>query len=904
VRHWNVLRGGRRPAERRREAEIREELDFHLAAREEEARTSGLTGRAARREAERAFGDRGRIERELRRLGRRRARRAARAGWLEGVRVDATQSLRAWRRRPAVPALVVVTLALAMGATTAVYTLFDRIVLNPLPLDPAGLYVLGGTTDEGDRSLSYPEVNALGEAAGWDGLAGAGALDVTVRMGESSEQLTAALVTGSYFGVLGLRPAAGRLLQPADEAAQGSTPYAVVSESLWRRWYGGDRDVVGRTLHVNGRAFTIVGVAAAGFRGTNLGERVDVWLPITMVRSIGSGGIYSMSNVLEVETLAWLTGVARLAGGADARAAVAALDARFVARQRALPRSEEGALGPDLIARLHAVPIREAATGRNRSDLLRLMATLWIVVAICLAIACVNVANLLLLRASERWRELGVRMALGAGRARLFRQLIVESVVLGGLAGVAGLLVARLAMHLLAAYSLPGDIAIADAPLDPDPRVFAFAAALAGATALLFGLAPAIWASRPSLMRGVREARHGAAPAWRGGSVLIAVQVALSVVLVVGALLFTRSLQRGFGVDLGYRVRGVAALEVHAAQSGYAGDAEKEFLRRLVTTLAARPGIDAAALAVFAPPGNAGLKLPVAAAATGRQPPDGRIAINAVTADYLPLLEVPLIAGRMLEPADERPDGPAVAVITARVARELWPDVDPLGQTLELFPGYMNDRWTVVGVVGDARFGALDDVAPSIFMPYARFASRVNATLLAVSDQPIEQTIATMRRTVRELDPDIPVFHVRSLRTQLAGLLATQRMGATLLGLFAALALAVSGIGIYATVACDVARRRRDLGIRSALGAPRRRLAASVLRPVAASLLAGAATGLAAAAVLNGGLRAFLFGITPHEPASYLAAPVVLAVVAIAAAWIPTRRALATDPGIVLRDGG
>jgi predicted permease len=894
---------------RNREADalpaIEEEVAFHLAMREEEALGRGASPVEARAEAQRAFGDRQRIEDELRRIHRRRGRRERRSSALEGVRVDLRQSLRAFTRRPAVPALVVLTLALGMGATTAVYTLFDRVVLNPLPVQqPERVYVLRGESEGGSVPLAYPMVKALRETArGWESIAAQGEMDVTARVGAFSDQLTAALVTGDYFGTLGVRPALGRLLQPADEAAPGSTPYVVLSDVLWRRAFGGDPAVLGRTIRINTQPFTVAGVAPAGFRGTDLSATAELWLPITMVRSIGSGGIFSSANVLETENLRWLRAIGRLRTGAAAPAAIAELETRFVARQRALPEPAS-ALGPKVIARLAASPVQEAATGRSRADLLRLMAILWAVVATCLVIACVNVANLLLLRAADRWRELGIRMALGAGRGRLFRHLALESLTLALVAGAAGLVVARAGIRLLSTFSLPGDIALADAWLAPDRRVLAFAVLLSVATAVVFGLAPAVWASRPALMRGLREARHGAAGRWRGGNLLVAAQVALSVVLVVGALLFTRSLREGLSEDLGYRLDGIAALSIHPSQSGYTGAAANAFLGRLVEALADQPGIEAAALAAFVPPGDAGLELPVAAAGTGRQATGGRLAVNPVTADYLTMLGVPLLGGRMLEPRDERDDGPAVAVVTARAARELWPDEDPIGRTLHLFPGYLADAWTVVGTVADARFGPLGEDAPSVFLPHARFAGPTEVTLLARSSAPAARTLALMRRTIRDLDPDLPVFHARPLDDQLARILMPQRMGATLLGLFAALAIIVSGIGMYATVAYDGARRRRELGIRAALGARRRQLASTILSRAAASVLAGSIVGLIAAALLTEGLRAFLYGVTPHEPVSYLLAPIVLGTVAALATWLPLYRAARVDPALVMRDDG
>jgi predicted permease len=496
-----------------------------------------------------------------------------------------------------------------------------------------------------------------------------------------------------------------------------------------------------------------------------------------------------------------------------------------------------------------------------------------------------------------------MRMAIGAARVRIFRQVLIESLLLAVAAGALGLAVARLGMRLLSTFSLPGDIAIADAGLAIDARVFAFAAALAGVTAIAFGLAPAIWASRPALMDAVRGmSTGGAGGRWRGGAPLIAVQAAISIVLVVGALLFVRSLQGGLTRDLGFRTNGVVAVTMHLQQSGYNNERGRAALGEVMRILQDRPTIHSAAIAAFVPPGAVGLRLPVAAQETKRAAAGGRLFVNPVSANYFDVLGIPLARGRSFTDADEIMDAEAVAIVTEETARQLWPDEDAIGRRLNLFPGLVEDSWRVVGVVRDGEFGTQGVITPSVFLPFAHFAGSVEVSLLAHGAGPTAATLGIVRDAIRQVDNDLPVFNARALDAQLAEVLMPQRFGTALLGMFGVMAVLISAVGMYATVAYDVARRRRELAIRAALGAGRRELITAVLSRAAAAVIAGIVVGLGAAALLTGGLRAFLFGVTPHEPVSYGLAPIILGITAAVATCLPLRHAQRTDPMQTLRE--
>ncbi|HEX2165624.1 MAG TPA: ADOP family duplicated permease, partial [Longimicrobiales bacterium] len=832
-------------------------------------------------------------------------------------RIDIRLAMRSFLRRPGVPAVIILTLALAIGAGTAVFSLFDAVVLNPLPVPEQEELILLHEERAGARNtpgFSYPMSRFLREhstttegIAGWI-TTGAG-VSAGVSAGGFTEQLTAGLVTGNYFTVLGLRPQQGRLFVADDEAAPGATPHVVLSDALWRRAFGADPDVIGRTIAVNETPFTVIGVAPPRFRGTSLAEPVDVWVPITMLRTVARGGLLANPQALDTWFFSLFRHLARVPEGTPVDRVLAELSTLHATGLASAPEYDPAAAGTEPPVIVTATPLAEAAVARSRDELLRFLAVLAAVVGIVLAVACVNVANLLLMRSRERQREMSIRAAVGASGARVIRQLLAESVVLAAAAGAGGVLIALAALRLVASFSLPGGIALTDVALPLDMRVLGFSAAVSLACAVAFGIAPAIAASRADVMNALRGGQAANPGRIRAGNAMIAVQVALSLVLLVAGGLLGRSLQEGLSVDTGFRSDGVATVAVGLRQHGYSPEEAVPFIRSVLEATASRAGVQHAAAATRVPIETDAFRMPILVADGGAAPePSGRrdvgdaphLPLVGMTPGYLETLGLDLIAGRGIEWSDRDGTEP-VAVVTENAAELLWRDQNPIGRQ---FVAMFGDPVTVVGVVRDAHITSLTEREPHIFMPLIQtfnFAGMDRLRFVAAGSS-AAGSMTALRDVIRAADPQLPMFDERNVKQHIDAVLMPQRFGSLLLAVLAAIALLTCAIGIYAVAAFDVATRRRELGIRAALGAGPRELVHAVIVRAGVAICIGVGAGLALAAITTRGLRGLLFGITPYDSAAYLGAAVVLGLVAVTAGWLPARRAARTDPLHVMRE--
>ena len=893
--------------------EIDDELSFHLELKREELLAAGVSPERVAAELERTFGDRARIEEELRVIGMRRQQRARRARVVDDLRVDVRLAVRSFTRRPGVPLVVVVTLALAIGAGTAVFSMFDAVVLNPLAVERADELVVlresqGGRS--GAPGFSYPMSRHLREhSTSTAGIAGWITTTAAVQTGDITEQLRAGLVTANYFHVLGLRPQHGRLFVEGDEAAPGTTPYVVLGDAFWRRAFGGDPDLVGSTITVNETPLTVIGIAPPRFRGTTLSSPVDLWVPLTMIRTVARGGLLANPSALDTWFFSLFEHVARVPEGTSVERAEAELSGLHAAGMRNAPEYDaaEAASEPPVI--VEARPLTEAAAGRSREDLLRFLGVLAAVVGVVLTIACVNVANLLLMRSRERQREMSIRAAVGASAGRVVRQLLVESVVLATAAGACGVLVALVARRLVTSFSLPGGIALTDVGLPMDVRVLAFSAAVSLACAVVFGVAPAIAAARADVMTPLRGGQAGGPGRIRVGNAMVGVQVALSLVLLVAGSLLVRSLQHGLSVDVGFRSEGVATVAASLRPQGYTRDDAAPFVRNVLDAARARPGVEHVAAATRVPIETDAFHMPIivtdggAASGDGRLPEAGdapRLPLVGITPGYFETLGLDIVAGRGIEWSDA--DGaPAVAVITESAARLLWPGGGAIGKQ---FVPMFGDPVTVVGLVRDAHFTSLAEREPHVFLPLFQtfnMAGLDRLRFVAAASTPAA-ALDALRDVLRSADARLPLFDDRNIAQQIDAVLMPQRFGSLLLVALGVIALLTCAIGIYAVAAYDVATRRRELGIRAALGAGRRELVHAVVHRAAVAICGGVVVGLALAAVATQGLRGLLFGITAYDPVAYFAAAVALGLVATLAGWLPARRAARTSPLRVMRE--
>ncbi|HEY7529426.1 MAG TPA: ABC transporter permease [Gemmatimonadota bacterium] len=817
------------------------------------------------------------------------------------VPADLRQALRALRRAPGFTAAAVLTLALGIGAATAIFSVVNGVLLRPLPFpDPDRLVLLHERArpigldrmwvslpnfrDWRERARSFEEMAAFN--AGEAGLTGAG----------EPEQVRVAWSEGPLLELLGARAVAGRGLAAADDEP-GAPAAVVLGHGLWQRRFGGDPAAVGSTVRLDGEPFTVVGVMAPGFAFPDLADAgVEAWVTTApLVRA--DPDLLRRGNH-------WLAVVARLRPGATPESARREMLGLARALREENPDSFDD--GVDL------TPLAEEVVGGARRPLLLLLGA----VGLLLAIACANVAGLLLARGAWRGREIGIRAALGAGRARLVRQLLVESVVLALAAGAAGLLLANWGVEALLSLS-PASLPRLD-EVGVDGRVLAFGIAVSTLTGAAFGLLPALHASRqdPAALLGEGALRTTAGPRRaRLARVLVVVELALAVVLLAGAGLLARSLSGVRGVDPGFDPRGVVLASVSLPTSVYA---ERErwvaFFDDVLERLRAHPGVTAAGVVTDPPLSGSGRQTGLRIEGAPQPPPGQQpplTDIQVVSPGYPDAAGIQLVRGRTFEPADG-PDAPLAALVDEVLVRRYWPDTDPVGRRLALDDDESGrPRWReVVGVVESVKHYGVDLdaerraggelVRPTVYLPH-RQEPESSMTIAVRTDGDPAAVVPVLREAVRAVDPAQPVGEVRLLRDLMADSLGPRRLHTVLLGGFAVAALLLAAIGTYGLVAQAVARRAREIGIRIAVGARDEDVVGMIVRQGAALATAGAAAGLAAALGATRLLEGLLFGVGARDPVTLAAVVSVLVAATLLASWIPARRASRIDPIEVLR---
>jgi predicted permease len=816
-----------------------------------------------------------------------RARRASpREPVLFDVARDVRHALRSWLRQPAFAAVAIITLALGIGANTAFFTVVDAALLEPLPYpQPERLVLVWQTIPRlgMERApISYPNwKDWRAQARSFADLAAfRSRVPHNVRFDAGVEQLAASLATGNMFSVVGVRPLLGRSFSEADTRADAPR-VVVLSHALWQRSFGANRSVLGSTLAIDGEPHTIVGVMPAGF---DFPSRFDeLWLPLR--------------DDPELERdLNFLQGVGRLAAGATVVSARAELTVIFD-RMRAEYPDAFADHQPSLATR------REQVSGDARPMLLLLSGA----VAVLLLVTCANLANLMLIRATTRGRELAVRSALGAGRSRLLRQLLAEGGVLALCGGAAGVLIAFGATRvvlLLAPESLPRRDAIG-----VDTRALWFTLAVSLTSALLFALVPAWRASRAQLQTALRDSSRATA-SLRIGRLqhgLVVLQVALALVLLTSAGLLVNSFARLAARSPGFDARGVLTFRLAPPATTYPDVASREaFFADVLARVRALPNVLSVGGAWALPfgEGYASGKIVIEGMSVraGDEPQAG---MYAVRGDYFETLRIPLLSGRHLGPQDHA-DAPPVVVITKAMADRFWPGQEAVGKRFKTgdVDEIAEEEWTtVVGVVGNARRAALDGEDPvEMYFPYPQAQwARLTFLTIRTDGEPLD-LLAHARAQVRAVDPQVPLTSVRSMEERVSSSIAHPRFRTFLLVSFAALAGALALVGIYGVMAFTVAQRAHEIGVRMALGAARRAVLSDVLtrglRLVAIGLLLGLALAAAASRLLTG----MLFEVRPLDPSTYAATALLLAAAALAACWAPAHRASRVDPMVTLRD--
>ena len=811
---------------------------------------------------------------------------------------DLRYALRSLRRRPGFTALTLITLALGIGATSAVFTLVRGVLLRPLPYERPEEVMMVHTRWEGTPrgELSLPEYWDLRELSrSFSRLAAYSNGSLTLTGSGTPERLEAGYVTADAIPLLGVSPARGRTFA-AEEDLPGAPAVVLLSDGLWRRRFGADPDVVGRTLVLDDLPTTVLGIMPPGFQlpSHHAGAGMELWT------------LLQLDPAVDRAERGWhqLAVMGRLRPGVDAGGAdreVAGLMAGMLARYSGEYNSDFGG---------SALPAAEELVGDIRPVILVLMGA----VSLLLLIACANVASLLLARAEARQREIAVRAALGARPGRLVRQLLTESVLLAAGGGLLGLILAMWGIRALVAAA-PPTLPRLDA-IELDGWVLAFASLVTISTGVVFGLAPALRARRPDLSDALTEDGRGATAGqgrqrFRRG--LVVSQIALALMLAVSAGLLIRSFARMAGVDPGFVPERLLTARIELSPVRYeSNEAIRGFYEQLVRRLEALPGVRSAAVVKALPMMQLELGdwsfLREGRHSLPPRPSEWTLAYwQATSPRYFETMRIPLLRGRGFDDAD-RIGNPGVAVINRTLASRVWPEGDALGQRILLGGGATDSVWrTVVGIVGDVRHRGLDaEPRPEIYLPHAQFPAGTGTPLrtlrivLSSEGEPAGLT-AALRAAVAELDPDIPLAEVQTMEEALGAWSSERRLTMLLVGSFAALALILGAVGVYGVMAHLVVRRHREIGIRIALGALPREILGLVLSQGLRLAGLGIAAGLLGALVSTRLLAGLLFGVEPTDPATFVATAATLGAVAMVASLLPALRATRTDPITALR---
>ncbi len=813
---------------------------------------------------------------------------------------DVRYGLRMLFRNPGFTLVAILSLALGIGANTTIFTLVNTVLLHPIPVrDPERLVSLF-TVDEKNKNnqfnlfgTSHPNYKdyrdqngAFEETAAYVGSA------INLSGGGEPEQVAGDLVSGNFFSLLGVEPVLGRAFLPEEDKVDGAHPVTILSDRLWRRRFATDPALVGKPITLNGQSFTVVGIAPPGFQGVNTLGGPDLWVPLAMHGQILSGFV---AENFEDRRALLFNAVGRLKPGVTLEQAQGGLRTIAARLEKEYPEPNTG-------RSVTLLPVSQTTINPNIRRLFVVAGGLLMtVVGLVLLIACANVANLLLARATGRRKEIAIRLSMGAGRLRLVRQLLTESVVLALLGGAAGLLVAFWARDLLLAFR-PPQFFFGQFDLDLDARVLLFTLLVSLATGVVFGLAPALQASRPDLVVELKERTGQPGHAGRRvnlRSVLVVGQVALALVSLIGAGLFLRSLRNTERIDPGFDARNLLTLSFDVDALGFDRVRGEEYHRRLLETVKAIPGVRSASLSANLPMGG-GIGRTVFP--EGQEASAGAVGqfttANEMSVGYFDTLGMSLRRGRDINDMD-REGAPLVVVINEAMAKQFWKGEEAIGRRFKFFGDEAFRE--VVGVVEDAKIFTLgEDPQPQAYIPVLQlYNPGMTLNVRAAGDG--ATLLPTVRRQVQELQPTMPLTNVQTAGQLIAQVLWAPRMGAALLGIFGLIALTLAAIGIYGVMSYAVNQRTVEFGLRMALGASPRDVLRMVLRQgmflVACGLLIGIITALLATRLVD----AFLVGLSATDPLTYAFISLLLAAVAALAGYVPARRATRVDPMVALR---
>jgi putative ABC transport system permease protein len=819
---------------------------------------------------------------------------------METLWQDVKYGVRMLLKQPGFTLVAILSLALGIGANTTIFTVVNAVFLRPLPVEEPVRLVNVFTTDERNKTaeqnfLPTSRLNYLDyrdQSHSFSGMAMFGFAGLNLTGNAEPEQIGGMLVTANYFEVLGVKMAAGRAFLAEEDATPGANPVVVLSHALWTRRFGADPSLVNKTIKLNGLPYTVVGVAPRMFRGTFALGGPDVWIPSMMYKQVVVGPLQKFFD--ERRPLIFLV-FGRLKSGVSVEQAEADLKTIASRLAKEYPNDDGG-------RSVSVLPMAESTLNPNqRSTFLKAGGLLMTVVALVLLIACANLANLLLARASGRQREVAIRISLGASRGRLVRQLLTESLLLAFSGGVLGLLIAYWGRDILWAFRPPFmDANALNLTLDAGVLAFTFLVALL--TGLLFGLVPAIQASRPDLNESLQKGggRGGAGGArHRLRSLLVVSEVALALVALAGAGLFLRSLQNAQQIDPGFNTKNLLVMGFDVGAQGYDEARGKEFHRQVQERLKSLPMVQSSTIATL-PPFTDGFMRTVFP--EGVDPTDRRngvlVLIDSIYPGYFGTLGVPVLRGREFTETD-RENAPMVAVVNQAMADKFFPNQDALGKRFRFF----GEIWIleIVGIARNSKYVNIgEEPRPYIYLSmYQHYTPGVTLHVRTAGDP--AAALGVIRSSVQELDRNLPLVQVRTVQTLLDQTLWAAQLGAGLLMVFALLALALAAIGVYGVMSYSVSQRTHEIGIRVAMGAQQAHILKLILGQ--GLLLIGSGVVLGSMAAFAGArqLSQLLFNVRAGDPLTFLATPFVLAVVGLAACYIPARRATKVDPMVALR---
>jgi len=820
-------------------------------------------------------------------------------------------------KSPFVTFVAVLSLALGIGANAAIYSMFNELLLRPLPVrDPGRLVNLAGGQTSGNNScdiagdcdviFDYPMFRDLEKAhPGFSSVAAHRSFGANVAYHHQTLNGDAMLVSGSYFSTLGVSPALGRLIGLDDDRVIGQEFIAVLSYRYWQNDLGSDPNVVGQQIMINGQSMTVIGVAPKGFEGTTLGIEPMVYVPITMQPMVARGVIPGFPDLTTNRLTYWVYVFGRLAPGISMQRAQVLANAVYhpIINDVEAPLHTE--MSDAAMKRFRAEVLTISDGRRGQSSMHREVKTpltlLFATTGIVLLIACANIANLLLARGAGRSLEMAVRLSLGATRSQLLRQLLTESCLLAVMGGVVSLLVAYWTLHLIASI-LPNDTSrVMDFGVHGSAIVFT--AVVSIATGVLFGLFPALNSTRSDLASTIRAGtgKHsGARSAARFRSSLVTAQIALSMALLISAGLFVKSLRNVTQVKLGLRVDGMATFLVEPVLSGYDHAHARQFLARLHERLVALPGVTNVTEAMIPVLGNSSWGDNVSVEGFKKGPDtDVNSRLNEIGPGYFKTFGVRLLSGREFTPSDEA-GSPKVAIVNQAFARKFGLGSDAVGKRMSVESDSLDME--IVGLIPDVAYRDVKADVPAVFFtPTAQDTALGYAYYYVRTSRNTEQLVGEIPKVVSSLDPNVPVEELKAMTRQVKDNVFLDRLISTLSAAFALLATLLAAVGLYGVLAYSVAQRTREIGVRMALGADGGRVQLMVLRQVALMTLIGGTIGIGAAFALGSAAQSLLFELRAHDPAVMVLAGVLLALVALASGFIPARRASRIDPMQALR---